>query len=107
MSDGGPQESGIERIYAEPVRHYDAASRLPVAEADVRLVIVVGEDEVAAGEVAHAVAAQLIVGRRGDFAGWPEVEGLVGGASGDDRHERQCDCDDAGRAAAGHVRYLA
>ena len=53
------------------------------AEADVRLVIVVGEDEIAAGEIAHDVAAQLILGRRGDFAGRSEVERLVGRASGD------------------------
>ncbi len=72
----------------------------------MRFVIVVGEDEIAAGEVAHDVAAQLILGRRGDFAGRAEVERLVGSASRDDRDQRQRDRD-YDRSAANHVRYLA
>src|ERR1035437_2947419 len=89
MSDGRAQKSGVERIHAEPERHDDAAAGLPIGETDVRLVVVVGENEVASGEIAHDVEAQLILGRRGYLAGWSEVERLVRRASCDDRHRSE------------------
>src|SRR5579863_5660150 len=107
MSDGRAQEAGVERVHAEPVRHDDAAAGLPVGEAGVRIVIVVGEKEIAAVEVAHDVAAQLIFGGRGDFADRAKVERLVGSASGGDCKQRYRNCDDAGSGGASHVWYLA
>src|ERR1035437_7145234 len=107
MSDGRSQKSGVERIHAQPEWHDDAAAGLPIGETDVRLVIVVGENEIAAGEIAHDVAAPLILGRAGNFAGWSEVERLVGSASRDDRHERKRERDDDRHPPANHVRYLA
>src|ERR1039458_2403881 len=107
MSDGRAQKSGVERIHAEPERHDDAPSGLPIGEADVRLVIVVGENEIASGEIAHDVAAQLILGRCGYLAGWSEVERLVRRASRDDRHERKRERYDDRPARSNHVRYLA
>src|SRR5271170_2378372 len=107
MSDGRAQKSGVKRIHAEPVRHDDAAAGVPVREPDVGLVIVVGENEIAAREIAHDVAAHLILGRRDDFAGRSEVERFVRRASSDQRRERQCYRKDDRSAPSNHVRYLA
>src|SRR5215472_2290495 len=104
MSHRRPQESRIERIHAEPVRHDDAPAGLPVGEADVRLAIVVGQNEIAAGEIAHDVAAQLIFRRRRDFADRAEVQRL---ARTSGKHDRERNRQKYSAANASHVRYLA